>query len=968
MFPLIRQWTVATLLCLAGAAPGSAAITATGDYRPAYDGVADPWDLGTTTDIYVGEDLSGSLTIDGGSDVANDDTYVGYEAPAVGEVTVTGAGSTWTSDSWVYLGYSGTGSLTVADNADVTAYSAYLGYSPTGQGTATITGAGSTWTLEYSLDVGDRGDGELSVLDSARVYADRLAIADGSGSTGGVTVSGDDSRLEVEGYLYVGYSGSGALQVEEGGWVFSEDVYLGRSSNGAGQATITGPGSQLIATNGVYIGSGDVASSLVVEDGAAMTVGILAVGDNREGTLRVGSAATVNATNLYVGRGFSGSGEVQLDGGVIATRGLLAAPSDLQGTGVINTNGLVADFDVTIATAADRNQQWVFNESPEQNVTVNLDLETAGGALGAGYRGASTLSIAGGQVVSSELGEVGYHDGAVGTVVVSGVGSRWNVTNRMTLGRYGVGNLSVEGGGVVAAGSIGFGSLAGNSLSVGAESKVLVTGDLTVVGGGGGGLTLDDGEVDVGGLLATPSAMQGVGVIRTGGLVTDFDITFDATHGLSQQFQLVDEQGKDITIELQAPVGSANARGAMGAGYRGQASLSISDGRVIYSRSGHLGYHQGSSGVATLTGRGSAWLMYGSLDVGAAGNGELSIKSMAHVQSQTTRIGGRLGSTGVIHVERASLSTTDVFIDRGGSLIIEDGANVFSSFRAEIGPCCGSGGTGAAPSAVVSGEGSEWNVGSYLTVAGGSPSQGVPTPELRIEDGGRVDVNEARISDYYGEGQLTITGVGSVLDANSLRVNAQPQQSDGVPDVLVERGGRVVVNNYLYLFNPYPPGSNSLFALRDGGQLALTGFRESSLSQFLAGTVGSLSYWDGDSYEDLASAQRDVDYTLAYQSTGELAGYTLLTVGELPGLDGDYNGDGLVDAADYTVWRDNFGQDVTLPGDTTPGAVTQQDYAVWAANYGASRDVEAALSTPEPVAAVLVGVAVMGAGLRRPRR
>jgi Domain of unknown function (DUF4082) len=39
---------------------------------------------------------------------------------------------------------------------------------------------------------------------------------------------------------------------------------------------------------------------------------------------------------------------------------------------------------------------------------------------------------------------------------------------------------------------------------------------------------------------------------------------------------------------------------------------------------------------------------------------------------------------------------------------------------------------------------------------------------------------------------------------------------------------------------------------------------------------------------------------------------------------GDYNGNGIVDAADYTVWRDHLGQSVsvTLPNDTTPGSVT----------------------------------------------
>jgi hypothetical protein len=72
---------------------------------------------------------------------------------------------------------------------------------------------------------------------------------------------------------------------------------------------------------------------------------------------------------------------------------------------------------------------------------------------------------------------------------------------------------------------------------------------------------------------------------------------------------------------------------------------------------------------------------------------------------------------------------------------------------------------------------------------------------------------------------------------------------------------------------------------------------------------------------------------------------------------GDFNGDGVVDAADYTVYRDNylaFGADnpANANGDTV---VTAADYAIWAANYGAST-LGAALAIPEPSALVIAGV------------
>lgn len=50
-------------------------------------------------------------------------------------------------------------------------------------------------------------------------------------------------------------------------------------------------------------------------------------------------------------------------------------------------------------------------------------------------------------------------------------------------------------------------------------------------------------------------------------------------------------------------------------------------------------------------------------------------------------------------------------------------------------------------------------------------------------------------------------------------------------------------------------------------------------------------------------------------------------------LGGDYNDDGSIDAADYTVWRDNLGSGVSLPNDDTPG-VGQDDYIRWKTNFG----------------------------------
>ena len=110
-----------------------------------------------------------------------------------------------------------------------------------------------------------------------------------------------------------------------------------------------------------------------------------------------------------------------------------------------------------------------------------------------------------------------------------------------------------------------------------------------------------------------------------------------------------------------------------------------------------------------------------------------------------------------------------------------------------------------------------------------------------------------------------------------------------------------------------------------------------------------------------------MDYTLEYLTAGDLAGYTLLTVGEAtgPSLTGDYNGDGLVDAADYTIWRDQLDTETTLPGDTTPGSVTEEDYAVWAESYGSSSADAASSAVPESGSLVLIGFTVLATTVGR---
>ncbi|MEX0613530.1 MAG: chondroitinase-B domain-containing protein, partial [Pirellulales bacterium] len=78
-------------------------------------------------------------------------------------------------------------------------------------------------------------------------------------------------------------------------------------------------------------------------------------------------------------------------------------------------------------------------------------------------------------------------------------------------------------------------------------------------------------------------------------------------------------------------------------------------------------------------------------------------------------------------------------------------------------------------------------------------------------------------------------------------------------------------------------------------------------------------------------------------------------------LPGDYNGDGIVDASDYIVWRKAFGQNVPLwsgADGNGDGVVDEDDFQVWSTNYGsASAGSGGIAAVPEPASLVLVFVA-----------
>lgn len=78
---------------------------------------------------------------------------------------------------------------------------------------------------------------------------------------------------------------------------------------------------------------------------------------------------------------------------------------------------------------------------------------------------------------------------------------------------------------------------------------------------------------------------------------------------------------------------------------------------------------------------------------------------------------------------------------------------------------------------------------------------------------------------------------------------------------------------------------------------------------------------------------------------------------------GDYNGNGVVDAADYTVWRDTLGSTTDLRADgnsagQSANIIDQDDYVFWQQNFGrvagSGSGAEMSGAVPEPSGIVLI--------------
>ncbi len=837
-------------------------------------------------ELNVGDKGNGVLLVEAGSRVYSQRGYIGNEVGATGSVTVTGEGAQWISRE-LNIGRYGQGTLTVEDGGLVTTDTLYVGRF--GQGTLTVKDGGvvTTDTLYASRD--DLfGDGIIEVGDSAIIDADLRF--DRPYQTVSTSTFGSGGTLSVPatgGTLGLGYTGQGSVTVAEG-MVLNRGGMLGYFAGSTGTATVTGTRTQW---NGGFAIGFRGAGTLRVEDGARVNgdSGSMGTHDGATGTVIVTGAGSQwnNTGDLYVGR--DGRGTLTVENGGLVTAGTLyASLDDLYGDGTITVSkGGILDADLRFDAVNGNHAIATFGSGGTLNVTID------GGMIGTGYRSRGSITIADGTVItsgggSSDHGYLGYHAGSSGVATVTGFGSQWTELSTLYVGYYGNGTLQIEAGAKVISskGEVGYGpGTAGSATVTGFGSAWYLSGALRVGGDGNGSVTVGTGaRVTTETLFASLNDLHGNGTISTQNAILDADLRFDRANGRGSSYSFGSGGRLFVT-----------SASVFGVGYRDSGSVSVVEGTVIRSGRVYLGYTAGSSGSATVSGSKSEWQIDedaylggfggggGELYIGFFGNGILRIEAGGLVTSKYAFFGREQGSSGRAIVSGSGAewrNSETLFIGNGGnyvggisasygSLLLEKSGRM-SSRRAFLGSAPGTVGE-----AVINGANSLWIVGEHLTVG----DEGIG--KVRVNEGGSLQTSFAYLGYAANSvGTTAVIGKGSYWqNSGDLYVG---NYGSGV--LTISHGGLAIVGGSL-LINLIEDG-NSFINMSQGGMLALVGDADGSLSEFFDLIYGTdaINYWD-DSLGDwapLAHASYGVEYSLEYQSSGSLAGYTLLTVGTIP--------------------------------------------------------------------------------------
>ena len=745
-----------------------------------------------------------------------------------------------------------------------------------------------------------------------------------------------------------------------GFWVNSSFIFLGDADGATGQLTVDDGGSVSCLDFGIGAGMGEI----FVSNGGTLSVRSLGIGN---GVLRTESGGQVTGVSFGVGGaipsrtgdalvtgtgsewrfsgavgagGGTGDGTITVNSGATVESGMLLInhvpgvfPPPISGSSV-TIDGDGSSWTSSGTVFVDSTGVLKIQNGGEFTTTGDVQVLSEGSLIATGDD--SQLSVGGSIAVggSGIGGNIVVMNGAIansmgatriaqainetGTVTISGAGSHWTNSGIVTVGGQGTAKLSVSDGGTITADSV-------NVVSPSNIANVLH------IDGGDTPETRGILETTLVTALNAKSQVQfDGGILRATADSTDF---IRGAPIINARGAFIDTNG--FTVGIGAVFSGLGGLTKLGAGtlalnfpaiqnYAGattveQGTLQLAFGFPSTTNSLPVQTHL-VMGNASDTGSATLDLHGFDQEIGALSSdgttmsrvvtNSAALKTLTVNQFSNTVYGGQL--TGNLNLTKLGLGTLTLTGENtySGSTTINGGTlKVDGTLLGNV--HVNAGGT-------LSGNGAIFGL---IDNAGGTVSPGASPGTLHV--GGDYTQSAS------GRLMLEIAGPTAGTDYDVLDVTGSIMLL-GMVDV-------ALVNGYV------PTGETQFDLLKFAGTI--------DVSQ---ATFNFLGAPDGTQFTPFTQ--------------GGIFGLTILA--PPTNLPGDYNEDHVVDAADYTVWRDRLGQTASLPNDDTPG-VGPDDYTRWKSHFGESAgDGEAADSNtavPEPATLVLLIFAATGWCLWRGR-
>jgi hypothetical protein len=628
-------------------------------------------------------------------------------------------GAEITSTGELQVGQSGQGTLFLSGSQLNTQGGLMLGSAQSGaQGMLQLNG--STWSDTGAVVVGNTGQGTLLMNSSAAGFAS--AAIDGSFDLGGVSGAGTacftSSLIAVAGQTIIGASsgpgGPSTLTIQ-----------------GGSQWTSQG-GHGLILTSAAYPTSPNELN--VTGAGAALTAGLLSIGQNAAAVFQQNASATITSTSASPAIGLAGeltvesgarltvAGHTMLTGGVAAMLCVQSASASIVATGgpalalSAQTQAMVSGAGAVLSTTGGI-------AASGGTLTVS-----AGGVLSATGAGQPALAISGGGTVSLQTGVLnttGLFEVAHGAVHGGAL-----VAGSSTLASRAYSSASVPANALAV--SIGAAAAAGPQNGIDqaqlTNSTWTIQGELAVGAGGQGTLTSQGSRIVVAGNLQIGGAGVAAGVTLRGSdsVVIGGTLAPGAT-GLSAQSATIIGAGSHLNAGTMQ-VGNMTISG-------GQADLS--GGATIGGTLSLLAGGQLNAGSVTI-------------DPGAA------ILGLGRISAGSILDQGHIGVTGGTLVLAGPVSGDGLLSVRAGTL------DLTQPVASSLGVAFGNAGTIVTPSvADLAGSISGWQAGDAIDFTGAQiASFTFSAGQLNLFDSEHFLVGTETFTGALTSSDFTLTGVG----------------------------------------------------------------------------------------------------------------------------------------------------------------------------------------------------------------